>query len=968
MNDMLVQQNGLASTGENAAQIASMLGKVMEGQTGALSRYGYKFDEAQEKILKYGTEAEKVAVLCEVVSDSVGGMNRKMAQTDVGKIQQYKNNLGDLKEQLGGLVKGSQVFLTLAANATIALGGIIKLVKGVKALTTALNLAKVAGGWLTLTFTAIGTGLVWLLTRTNEATDALDEFANAEERAARAAEMAQDSITVSNNAELEAATSIRQYISELKSFNGSKKEEKRIVQELNATYGKTMGYFKSVSEWYHALTENSKAYTEQIKKEAKARLINSQISEIDQKQKNIVEDENGNLKKYSTKSEWEWQKVDWAKYNEVRNNGGDAYKKQGFYGDPIYYAKVKLPSEAERAQAAVNEYSQQKKQLEEDLSNLEKTEIKMPVMGSIEEPTLELKDEKQVTRLQQINKLLTKLNEEYVTATDSRKVQIRTEVQALTDEKNTIELAQTEMQRPIKLDSIDAYTREINYWTKKRSFATEEEIVNVDKTIRQLEREKVIFASKSQTELNCLDDYERELSRLQQLRKIVSVEEIVIVDQAIEKITEQKEAEERAAHVRVPAEKITSYKQLEEEIRFCTELLREGSEEEKEWAKANLPEYQKKERAMSAAMSAIGVAERPEDANTLEELEASISLYTDMIQRASATEIDGYVATKREFEKKKEAIERGIKIPEMQKEVQDILDLPDFEMKIKVNSMGFEQLTDKLREIQKMLDDVDNPPTEGQRNALEKLKSVYEEWRRQGVQSFSTFTDGWSSMKSIGSSVESITNALQDNTNIWNKLTTVVDGFISIYSGIEEVIKIMQMLGIVTKANTAAKTAEAAATGASTAATVADAAVADTAAAAQAPVVAANKLATQSFVELAAAEYMAAHASIPFAGFAIGSAFATGAEALVKTIGATPFADGGVVYGPTLGLVGEYAGASSNPEVIAPLDKLRDIIGTAGGGQPVIVGGRIEVSGRQLAVVLENQSKIAGLSGKRYKL
>lgn len=83
---------------------------------------------------------------------------------------------------------------------------------------------------------------------------------------------------------------------------------------------------------------------------------------------------------------------------------------------------------------------------------------------------------------------------------------------------------------------------------------------------------------------------------------------------------------------------------------------------------------------------------------------------------------------------------------------------------------------------------------------------------------------------------------------------------------------------------------------------------------------------------------------------------------------ATAFADGGVVYGPTLGLVGEYAGASSNPEVIAPLNKLKDIIGTTPGSAPVIVGGRLEISGRKLAVVLENQSKIAGISGKKYTI
>lgn len=56
MNDMIAQQYGLNVTQENAAQIASILGQVMEGQTGVLSRYGYSFNEVQEHILKYGTE------------------------------------------------------------------------------------------------------------------------------------------------------------------------------------------------------------------------------------------------------------------------------------------------------------------------------------------------------------------------------------------------------------------------------------------------------------------------------------------------------------------------------------------------------------------------------------------------------------------------------------------------------------------------------------------------------------------------------------------------------------------------------------------------------------------------------------------------------------------------------------------------------------------------------------------------
>lgn len=45
------------------------------------------------------------------------------------------------------------------------------------------------------------------------------------------------------------------------------------------------------------------------------------------------------------------------------------------------------------------------------------------------------------------------------------------------------------------------------------------------------------------------------------------------------------------------------------------------------------------------------------------------------------------------------------------------------------------------------------------------------------------------------------------------------------------------------------------------------------------------------------------------------------------------FADGGIVYGETLARVGEYAGAKSNPEVIAPLNKLQGILeNTIGSG------------------------------------
>ena len=64
-----------------------------------------------------------------------------------------------------------------------------------------------------------------------------------------------------------------------------------------------------------------------------------------------------------------------------------------------------------------------------------------------------------------------------------------------------------------------------------------------------------------------------------------------------------------------------------------------------------------------------------------------------------------------------------------------------------------------------------------------------------------------------------------------------------------------------------------------------------------------------------------------------------GLKGTLGNITGMSFANGGIISGPTLGLMGEYAGANSNPEVVAPLSKLKSMIG--GGSQQVEVVGRI---------------------------
>lgn len=84
---------------------------------------------------------------------------------------------------------------------------------------------------------------------------------------------------------------------------------------------------------------------------------------------------------------------------------------------------------------------------------------------------------------------------------------------------------------------------------------------------------------------------------------------------------------------------------------------------------------------------------------------------------------------------------------------------------------------------------------------------------------------------------------------------------------------------------------------------------------------------------------------------------AMGIAGVMSAFAAIPaFAEGGIAYGPTLGLMGEYPGASSNPEVIAPLSKLKSMIG-GGSGSPIILQPSIEYTSGGFRIMLNKADK-----------
>lgn len=304
MNDMIAQQIRLGASAESATQIATMLGKVMNGQTKALSRYGYEFSAAQEYILQFGDESERAAVLVDVVGESVGGANAAVRES-IGAWQAMKNSIGDAKETIGRFTYQLQPAVSTLAEVGQATLGIIQLKNAIQALipaqalattgsklysaglrmlgisansaaagTTAARLA-VAALYATITMGAslALTGLISLLSRLGQKG----------KEAAEAVDNTTDANKVFADSSMKTRLELAEEIVKLEGLIKSKQDASKAVADLNSRYGEIFGNHKTAAEWYDTLTAKSAAYAQQVGYEAQARVLAQQkaVAEIE---------------------------------------------------------------------------------------------------------------------------------------------------------------------------------------------------------------------------------------------------------------------------------------------------------------------------------------------------------------------------------------------------------------------------------------------------------------------------------------------------------------------------------------------------------------------------------------------------------------------------------------------------------------------------------------------------------------
>lgn len=223
----------------DAMQVVAGAGSVAAG---AMSMFGVDTDNAQKAILK-----------CQQALAVLNGV-----QAIANKLNKDGALMQALKAVKMNIATAAQVKNTAATNA-----GTVAQIK--------LNLAVLANPYVlaAAAVAALAAAIVYWISTMDDATEAQEGEQEAVEAATKANEEAEKSY-IKTKMELD------QLKITLDSFNGSKEDEKRLVDELNSKYGNTIGKYKDLQSWKSALANVSLYYCGVMKAEAKLAALNAE--------------------------------------------------------------------------------------------------------------------------------------------------------------------------------------------------------------------------------------------------------------------------------------------------------------------------------------------------------------------------------------------------------------------------------------------------------------------------------------------------------------------------------------------------------------------------------------------------------------------------------------------------------------------------------------------------------------------
>ena len=937
MNNLLAQQKGVNATQEDAVSIGNLMGKAMQGQTSALRRVGITFTEAEEQILKYGSESERAATLAKVITNNVGEMNAKLAQTDAGKMKQLQNYIGGIKAKIGSIVVGLQPYLAAASQVAILVSSFGQLynvvrVAGVgllgfgrtllgciniqkiastvsiafafvqKGLAAAFGISTVAAGALTAALLALGAALIigpiiWGIVEacraysssSSDASAKTRQLAESQQAIARAHQRATESTA-------ENILVINTLSKRVHDNNVKLSERKKALERLKQL---VPGYLASYTKEGKLINDNTQALTQYIAK---------------LKEKAYAESLKQEMVETFTKQRQAQRELD-AKTTNVKAVEKEL-KKDKYKSEIRYYGSAAgVASQYEANTDRINKIGELNLQKAAQKAAQQKLDASNAVLKSLEAEALKHKSAFAAVINNSASTLANSNNNSGGGHTGSG--------------RNTTNNSKDDETRALKeaRDAAYRYAEEEKNYAAKLSaerIKNEQEAQQHEINMMQEGKDREL----AQIRLN----YEKQKQEAENYLKEEKEQLQAHWDKLWELDPKNKKAKERG-------ERNTRVATLSD----LTTAQREGIKSK--FAQAD----EEREGAIKKVEAKYAAPARLEELRTVEELTKAVSYYQQISAKQSGEELYATEKVIAAHEEKLNKIRGAAYLLKERKEVADISALGERELKIKVRAIGVEELTARIERLQKQLADNSNPVSDSQRKDIEALIQTYTQWRATSVYSINTVRTAWGGIQGIGDSVSSLVDTLEGTGSAWQKITASVQAFFSVMDGLRSIIEVVRIIEAVSKATTAAKIVETAALTTNTTAIATEASVAVSASVAKA---AASHVEATAATTAAAATTFSAHAAIPFAGIGI----AAGLVALmVGTLASMPkYADGGIAYGPTVGLFGEYAGASHNPEVVAPLDRLRSLIAPQQSG-----GGQVEfrIEGRHLVGILNKESR-----------
>lgn len=230
-----------------------------------------------------------------------------MLQSSIGNVLPYINVAAQMATGAAAAVSLSKSFNLLAVSSKLARTVIAMFSPIIEVCSATMRGATVSATTLKLAIrslmisTGVGIAIValteainYLMNSSDDAAKSVDKLSEAEQKAKMVHQQTAQQIA-------SVRSEMVQNIATLKNFKGSKEQEKAMVQQMNTKYGEAMGYYSTVSQWYQALTANSKAYCNQMINEITIRNLANQAADLQQQRYDYTHDKNGKVKKFDNR-------------------------------------------------------------------------------------------------------------------------------------------------------------------------------------------------------------------------------------------------------------------------------------------------------------------------------------------------------------------------------------------------------------------------------------------------------------------------------------------------------------------------------------------------------------------------------------------------------------------------------------------------------------------------------------------